>query len=450
LYHLDEAVARLGDLFVIRPLRLMTLAPGHFHAALVQKQMPPGVHPRAYVYAPLDYDLLTHLARVVSFNTRSANPTTWELDVRAGGDYLERMLRETPGNTVVIAGRNRSKIDSILAAASNNLHVLADKPWVIRHDDFPKLEQVFQEAELRDVVVWDMMTERFEVTTVLLRELMSDPEVFGAPVAGSADEPGLTLESVHYLKKTVAGAPLRRPAWWFDATQAGPALGDVGTHLADLAMWLLFPEQPIDARRDVQIHDATVWPTPLSRDQLLAITVAPEPPPGLADGLLLYFGNGTVSYSIRGVWVRLTVMWEYESAEGRGDTHEAVARGTNARIEVRPSADGPLLSVVPAEPSVRADVAAAVRHRCTLWQDRFPGVAVRAEGDRLHLDVPERHRTGHEAHFDAVVREFLSYFHLPRQVPNWERANMLAKYHLTTTAVEIALAKLGPLTVRAH
>ena len=40
------------------PIRLMTLAPGHFHAALVQKHMPPGVHRRCHVYAPLDGDLI--------------------------------------------------------------------------------------------------------------------------------------------------------------------------------------------------------------------------------------------------------------------------------------------------------------------------------------------------------------------------------------------------------
>ena len=89
----------------------MTLAPGHFHAALVHKQMVPGVHPRVHVYAPLDADLLAHLDRVAAFNARADDPTAWELDVRAGGDYLGRFLREQPGNTVVIAGRNRPKID---------------------------------------------------------------------------------------------------------------------------------------------------------------------------------------------------------------------------------------------------------------------------------------------------------------------------------------------------
>src|SRR5688572_32522194 len=37
-------------------VRFMTLDPGHFHAALVQKEMYPGVSPQVDVYAPLGPD----------------------------------------------------------------------------------------------------------------------------------------------------------------------------------------------------------------------------------------------------------------------------------------------------------------------------------------------------------------------------------------------------------
>ncbi len=51
-------------------VRFMTLDPGHFHAALVQKEMYPGVSPQVDVYAPLGPDLLGHLARVSAYNLR--------------------------------------------------------------------------------------------------------------------------------------------------------------------------------------------------------------------------------------------------------------------------------------------------------------------------------------------------------------------------------------------
>jgi hypothetical protein len=88
-------------------VRLMTLDPGHFHAGLIQKEMYPGVDETVHVYAPLGPDLLAHLGRVAAFNRRAERPTSWRLEVHAGPDFLERMLREKPGNVAVLSGRNR-------------------------------------------------------------------------------------------------------------------------------------------------------------------------------------------------------------------------------------------------------------------------------------------------------------------------------------------------------
>src|SRR5215213_6189630 len=92
-------------------VRLMTVDPGHFHAALVQKEMYPGVAARVDVYAPLGPDLYEHLKRIDAFNRRAASPTAWSVDVHSSADYFERMLRERPGNVVVFSGRNGSKIE---------------------------------------------------------------------------------------------------------------------------------------------------------------------------------------------------------------------------------------------------------------------------------------------------------------------------------------------------
>src|ERR1700730_19239493 len=112
-------------------VRLMTVDPGHFHAALVQKEMYPGVSERVDVYAPLGPDLTEHLNRIVAFNRRSEQPTMWAMEVHASPDFFERMLRERPGNVVILSGRNRGKIDRIEASLEAGLNVLADKPWII-------------------------------------------------------------------------------------------------------------------------------------------------------------------------------------------------------------------------------------------------------------------------------------------------------------------------------
>jgi len=56
-------------------LTLVTLAPGHFHAALFQREMLPGIAEEAFVYAPLGPDLVMHLDRIAQFNLRRDKPT---------------------------------------------------------------------------------------------------------------------------------------------------------------------------------------------------------------------------------------------------------------------------------------------------------------------------------------------------------------------------------------
>src|SRR3954471_20596248 len=93
------------------PIRLITLDPGHFHASLVHREMYPGVvSPVVHIYAPLGPELNEHLARLSLFNHRAENPTTWQLEIHTSPDFFQRMLREKPGNAVVLAGRNDVKI----------------------------------------------------------------------------------------------------------------------------------------------------------------------------------------------------------------------------------------------------------------------------------------------------------------------------------------------------
>ena len=244
-------------------VRLITLDPGHFHAALIQKEMYDGVSPTVNVYAPLGPDLLGHLGRVAAFNQRAEKPTSWRLEVHTGPDFFERMLREKPGNVVVISGRNRGKIDRILASVEAGLHVLADKPWLIDEADLPKLRKALDTAEAKGLVAYDVMTERYEITTILQGELARDPDIAGRLLPGTPAEPTFYIDSVHNLMKTVSGAPLIRPSWFFDTDEQGEALADVGTHLVDLAAFVLFPGQAM-AETDARILAAKRWPTTLS------------------------------------------------------------------------------------------------------------------------------------------------------------------------------------------
>ncbi len=409
-------------------ISLITLDPGHFHAALIQKQMYPNVSPRVHVYAPLGKDLLDHLQRITRFNLRGENPTAWELEVHAGPDFLERMVRERAGNVVVLSGRNRGKIDRILASLGAGLHVLADKPWIIEPADLPKLQAALDAADAQGLVAFDIMTERYEITSLLQRELVQDREIFGTPLVGSVEEPGVLLESVHHLSKTVAGATLLRPVWFFDVRQQGEGLTDVGTHLVDLVPWTLFPGEAIDYRTEIQVLAGRRWPTVLSAANLQRITGEP------AAEALDYYCNTAIGYVLRGLHVKLNVLWNFEAPAGGGDTHLAAYRGTRSRVEVR---QGPEEGYRP-ELFVVGDVHAAVRRRVAVLQDRFPGLDVVQDGDQSRIAIPERYRVGHEAHFAQVAAQFFEYLKNPADLPAWEKANQLAKYYVTTRGVEMA------------
>src|SRR5215510_1543585 len=215
-------------------IRLMTLDPGHFHAALVQKEALPGVSQQVHVYAPLGFDLIEHLKRIAGYNTRKENPTRWELEVHTSDDFLARMLREKPGAVVVIAGRNQGKIDRIKTCVENGLNALVDKPWIIDARDFAKLEATLNAADAKKLIAYDIMTERSEITTILQRELINDAGVLGTIQKGSENDPAVYMESVHHLLKVVSGTPNIRPTWFFDVKQQGEGVSDVGAHLVDL------------------------------------------------------------------------------------------------------------------------------------------------------------------------------------------------------------------------
>jgi len=410
--------------------RLITLNPGHFHAALIQKEMYRGVAQRVAVYAPLTADLTEHLNRIARFNLRKESPTAWELDIHAAPDFLERMLEERPGNMVVLSGRNRSKIQLIARSLGAGLHVLADKPWIIEAADLPLLEEALATARRLGLIAYDIMTERYEITSILQRELVNDQEVFGSILPGTAQEPAVYMESVHHILKLVAGVPNLRPVWFFDVHEQGEALADVGTHLVDLVQWTLFPESAIDYRSDLAVLVATGWPTPIASEQFRQVTGAP----GEA---LDYRCNTSVTYTIRGIHAKLDVLWRWEAPPGTGDTHFAVYRGSKSRIEVRQGQEEHYLPELYVAAQV-SGVRSALERRIAALASRYPGVGLEDRGAEARVTIPDRYRVGHEAHFAQVANQFFEYLRHPETLPAWEDANMLAKYYVCTKGVELS------------
>jgi predicted dehydrogenase len=423
--------------------KLIVLDPGHFHATLIQEDMYPSLAKQVSVYAPLGPDVLDYLQRIERFNTRKEKPTSWDIELHTGPDFFERMLRERPGNLVIISGRNRPKIDRIVASVEAGLNVLADKPWIISSADITKVERALDEAQAKRLVAYDIMTERYEIASILQRELVDDADVFGKLIAGSDSEPGISAKSVHHLMKVVAGVPLRRPAWFFDVAETGEGLEDVGTHVVDLVQWTAFPDA-MDYRTDVHVLGGRHWPTVISQADFQRVTGEPEFPRFLAgrvkDGKLEYYCNNSVHYTVRGVHVKLDILWNWQAPEGSGDTYEAAFRGTKARVEIRQGkAEGyiPEVYVVPDSAALRVQVFAAVKRKVDALQGVYPGVALAESAGEARVVIPKHLRSDRE-HFADVTNKFFEYLKSPQTVPEWEKTNMLVKYYVTTKGVEAA------------
>lgn len=425
-------------------LRLITVDPGHFHAALLQKQQLPGVASEANVYAPLGPDLLAHLDRVSRFNARTENPTNWKLRVYAGEDFLEKMIAEVPGNVAVFSGRNAKKLDLIEAAVDAGLHVLADKPLILERAQHPKLRGVLETARRRNLVVADAMTQRFEITCQLVRLLVNDPAIFGERVAGSPEDPAVRMESIHYLIKRVAGVPNLRPLWFFDTTEQGEGLTDVGTHLVDQVQWILMPDRELNLAADVSVLQATRWPTTLTLDQLRQVTGLPLDNPAQPQ-TLDYFCNNTVRYTLGGAHISLDIRWDVEPSAGVPDTEYILFRGSRARIEIRQEKEAnwrPEVHALPATPADRAALRQALENRIAALQSTFEGLAIHKCGEGFRLDIPARYRIGHEAHFSRLANAFLETVRNPAAEPAWEHSYLLAKYFVTTEGVALARREL--------
>jgi hypothetical protein len=141
---------------------------------------------------------------------------------------------------------------------------------------------------------------------------------------------------------------------------------DVTTHLIDLVMWTCFPDQAIDYHKHVAMKKARRWPTMITREQYEKVTGLPEFPDFLTDklndhGVLPCYSNGEMIYTLKGIYVKLSVSWEFEAPEGGGDTHHSLFRGSRAHMVIRQGKEQdyrPQVYVEPA-PGAGAEVVAA-------------------------------------------------------------------------------------------
>lgn len=425
-------------------VELIVLNPGHFHASLPLKGRFPRVNDSVYVYAPQGVELEQYLTTVDGFNTREEQPTAWETQVYSNLDFLEKMLTEKRGNVVVLAGNNREKTNYILQSVNAGYNVLSDKPMAINKEDFQLLVQAYANAEKNNVLLYDMMTERFDELNIIEKELINNKELFGELVDGTEEEPAISMESVHHFYKEVAGKPLIRPAWYYDVEQQGEGIADVTTHYIDLVHWKCFPEQSIDYQKDVKVTKASHWATELSLQDFTNSTKSDSFPSYLMknveDSKLKVNANGTINYQVKGKNVLLKVLWNYIAPQGGGDTFTSTVRGTKATLLTVQDKEHNFvkqLYVVNADGVDVDEFKLNLEKAVENIKEKYPFVSLKEADGKFQIVVPLENRSNHEAHFGLLAKNYFDFL-VNRNMPDWEKVNTLTKYYITTTAVKMA------------
>jgi predicted dehydrogenase len=428
-----------------KPLKLLVVEPGHFHAALVQKSMYADVDSVVHVYASEGPDVKSYLDKVEKYNTRAEDPTHWKEEVYTGADFLDKMLSEKKGNLVVLAGNNQKKTDFIKKSVDAGLNVLADKPMAIDSPGFELLKEAFASADKNKVLLYDIMTERYEITNTLQRELALLPEIFGELQKGTPENPAVVKESVHHFFKYISGEPIVRPTWFFDVKQQGEGMVDVTTHLVDLVQWSCFPNVSLDYTKDIQLISTKRSATPLTASQFKLVTKSDVFPDFLSkdikDTTLSVFSNGELNYMLKGVHAKVSVIWNFQAPEGTGDTHYSIMKGSKANLIVRQGKEQkykPVLYIESADKSKGYEEALVNNFKTV--QEKFPGIELKKTVAGWEVTIPAKYDTGHESHFAQVANKYMEYLK-DGKLPEWEVPNMIAKYYTTTLALKQAMEK---------
>jgi predicted dehydrogenase len=392
--------------------------------------MHPQISSDVYIYSEAGPDLDNYMKLVESFNARKDNPTSWKFHVYSGADYLAKAVAEKKGDIAVLAGRNDRKIYDIKALHDAGFKVLSDKPLTIDSRGAATLAEITAGGE----VLLDIMTERHEATSRIQKKLLENDAVFGG--FAEQDEPVIFKESVHHLAKVVNGAPLVRPWWYFDVTKQGEGLVDVTTHLVDLAQWMTAGDATLNFEKDVKVLEARRWATEVPLASFATVTGLNAFPEALkkdvANDTLSLYCNGEFTYTVKGVKVKLVVVWNLQAPPGGGDTHRSFMVGKKSTLIID---QGPQTGNKPelyVEPKQNSD---EFRNALTA---ALPGLPIIPEGKRYRIDIPQAMRTTHEEHFAKVRNEFLEM--LTGDEPANVRTNLLAKYKTLAIAREMALA----------
>jgi predicted dehydrogenase len=420
-------------------VKIIQINPTHSHAAAAQNERISQIDSNVYVYSPERSELVEYFQLINSFNARKDNPTRWNEVVYIGKDYLKKMVQEKKGNVVVLAGNNKIKINYIEQSINAGMNVFSDKPMVIDKAGFERLKNAYAMAEQKGVLMFDMMTERYHLINKIQKSLMKDTLLFGKLQQGTPDHPAIMESSIHHF---YSGGKGNRPYWFFDVLQEGEGIVDVATHLIDLTFWKSFPDEIIDYYNDVKVLSAKHWPVNITKTEFSTATSLPEIPESLKqymkDTILEVFANGSISYQVKGIYAEVRVDWRSATPKDGNDLRNAYAKGTKATLFIKQEYGQkyPKLYAQKGEKGSEKDFQNNLVQAIDRIQANYPGISLSQEAKNTEIVMPSDLEISH----DPTFKVFIGYL-INRDMPKWEVPNTIAKYYITTTALEMAKKK---------
>src|SRR5690606_25126118 len=162
------------------------------------------------------------------------------------------------------------------------------------------------------------------------------------------------------------------------------------------------------------------------------------------DSKLHVLSNGEITFSIKGVYGKSSVIWDFEAPPGGMDTHFSLFRGTKSNLAIRQDASTEFVPELFVQPHGTVDRDAWESSMSSVLeqiQEEWPGIGFEYINGEFHITIPEEYRVGHEAHFTEVTEKFLEYLE-KGVLPQWEKDFMITKYFITTKAYEKSLSEL--------
>ncbi len=148
------------------------------------------------------------------------------------------------------------------------------------------------------------------------------------------------------------------------------------------------------------------------------------------------------NYTIKGVHAKVSVIWNFQAPEGKGDTHYSIMRGTKCNLTIKQGAEENYKPTLYVEAITdKGHVAFKENLETTIYKvlaDKYPGLELnKLDRKNWKIEIPDKYKIGHEAHFAQVTKKYLQYL-IDGKLPEWEVPNMIVKYYTTTEGLKRA------------